>query len=450
MLPVRLVFFRKTAAALQKGTSLGERLFRLPWREFLADVAAWAAIGLLTVVVYYSFYQPYATTGPKILVGCIAFGIFGGMISFLNAEKEIVRTLNTSRAEPIRPNRLIPVSRKMVVLIIAMLCTMALALLLMVLHDIYYLLQNRHISGPEIYWGVFKEILFALAVLLALSLMILRRYAQVLRRTLDIQLSAMEEISRGNLDRQVPVLSRDEFATVALKTNEMLQGLKERDFCRSSFGKYVSPEISQMVLDGDISPEGSTYDATILFCDLRDYTAFVENRDPKSVVAFMNHYFSIMQGIIDHHGGMVLQYIGDEIEAVFGAPVRTADHPDCAVRAAEEMRIALDRLNTERRGRGRPEVHHGIGIHSGTVLAGNVGSADRMVYAMVGDTVNVASRLQVLNKTLGTGILLSRQTHDRLESPPRTLRSMGTFPLKGKREEVEVFTIAWEPAPAPD
>jgi adenylate cyclase len=296
---------------------------------------------------------------------------------------------------------------------------------------------------------VFKEVLFALAVLLALSLMILRRYAQVLRRTLDIQLAAMEEISRGNLDRQVPVLSCDEFATVALKTNEMLQGLKERDFCRSSFSKYVSPEISRMVLNGDISPEGSTYDATILFCDLRDYTAFVENRDPKSVVAFMNHYFSIMQGIIARHGGMVLQYIGDEIEAVFGAPVRTADHPDCAVRAAEEMRTALDLLNTERRGRGRPAVHHGIGIHTGTVLAGNVGSADRLVYAMVGDTVNVASRLQVLNKTLGTGILLSRQTRDRLESAPRALRSMGTFPLKGKREEVEVFTIDGEADASP-
>jgi adenylate cyclase len=441
ILPWRIAVHRQNTLAIAQGSLPDGTVFQLPWRELRADLTAWLVCGAMMVALYELFFDPYIWTGFKVMIGCAAFGIFGGMFHYLGMESRIIAVLATHSKTAIRPRMSWSVSRKMFVLIMMVLSMMALAILMMVLLDVYYLVENGDMPTPDLYWGIFKEIFFALAVLMAISLMILKRYSQNLKRTVTVQLDAMEEISQGNLDRQVPVLSGDEFAQYAHKTNEMLEGLKERDLCHDSFDRYVSPEISRKILQGDISPEGDVSDVTVLFCDLRGYTSFVEKRNPREVVAFMNLYFSRMEAVIRDHGGLILQYIGDEIEAVFGAPIPVRDHPDHAVAAALAMRQALATINAERQAGGEDPIQHGIGIHSGSVLAGNVGSAERMVYAMVGDTVNVASRLQVLNKSCGTDILISRTTRDRLLDPPKGLSSKGVHPIKGKSAQVEVFTI---------
>ena len=188
-------------------------------------------------------------------------------------------------------------------------------------------------------------------------------------------------------------------------------------------------------------------DATVLFCDLRDYTTFAEDRNPQEVVAFMNEYFALMEPVIRKNGGVVIQFIGDEIEAAFGAPKSLENHPDKAVQTAIEMQAVLHTLNEERRRNGEKPVRHGIGIHTGMVLAGNVGSRERLSYALVGDTVNLASRVQVLNKTSGTNILFTRATRDRLtDGTVNGVKAVGTFPVKGKRMEVDVYTVDTEPA----
>src|SRR3989449_4170984 len=130
----------------------------------------------------------------------------------------------------------------------------------------------------------------------------------------------------------------------------------------------------------------------------------------------LNEYFTEMEAAIRGERGLVLQYIGDEIEAVFGAPLRGADHADRALRAAREMRRRLAELNARRARAGKPPLRNGIGIHTGTVLAGKIGSAERLTYALVGDAVNLASRIQGLNKELGTDILLSEATRGRLSN----------------------------------
>ena len=155
----------------------------------------------------------------------------------------------------------------------------------------------------------------------------------------------------------------------------------------------------------------------------------------------MNRYFSEMEKVIRENGGVVLQFIGDEIEAVFGAPQADEDHPDHAVAAAVAMRASLQQLNAERRQQGEPAIQHGIGIHSGPVLAGNVGSTERKTYTMLGDTVNLASRLQVLNKELKTDILISGETRGRLVRSDVSLRPMGRHTVKGKTETVDVYAL---------
>ena len=198
--------------------------------------------------------------------------------------------------------------------------------------------------------------------------------------------------------------------------NHMVAGLREREVIRDVFGKYVTREVRDEILAGRASFEGRTEDVTILFADIRDFTPWVERTEPRQIVRELNDYFTEMEAAIRAHGGLVLQYIGDEIEAVFGAPLHTPDHADRALAAALEMRRRLAELNRRRADAGQPPLRNGIGIHTGSVLAGNIGSAERLTYALVGDAVNLASRIQGLNKELGTEILLSEATRRRLTS----------------------------------
>jgi class 3 adenylate cyclase len=289
---------------------------------------------------------------------------------------------------------------------------------------------------------VFKEILFAFSVLFALSLVILGRYSKNLKAILATPLNAMEGVAQGKYDTRVPVVSNDEFGLIATKTNDMISGLEERDQCQISFGKYVTPEISEKILRREISPEGETCTVTMLFCDLRGYTPFVEKKDPEEVVRFLNAYFTEMEQAIRKHNGIVLQYIGDEIEAVFGYPIREPLHAEKAVSAALEMRKALTQLNSTRKASGEAPIRHGIGIHTGPVLAGSVGSPDRLVYAMVGDTVNTASRIQDLNKQFETDILLSHATKALLQEDQFKLTSLGESTVKGKTQSITIYTPA--------
>jgi class 3 adenylate cyclase len=171
-----------------------------------------------------------------------------------------------------------------------------------------------------------------------------------------------------------------------------------------------------------------------------DFTPWVEASDPREVVRDLNAYFTEMETAIRTHGGLVVQYIGDEIEAVFGAPVARAGHAGQAVRAALEMRARLAAWNATRVRAGRPPLRNGIGIHTGTVLAGNIGSADRLSYALVGDAVNLASRLQGLTRELDADVLVSGTTRARLDGDP-PLVSLPAVKVKGRVAEVEVYAL---------
>jgi len=257
----------------------------------------------------------------------------------------------------------------------------------------------------------------------------------------DVQ-AAMAEVGRGSLDAQCAVVSNDEIGEVAEGFNRMVAGLREREQIRETFGKYVSPEVRDEILAGRAALEGGTREVTILFADLRDFTPWVESTPPAQVVADLNEYFTAMDGAIRANGGLVLQFIGDEIEAVFGAPVPDPNHPEAAVRAAIEMRSRLDAWNAKRVAGGKQPLRHGIGIHTGKVIAGNIGSSERMSYALVGDSVNLTSRIQSLNKEFGTQILMSGVTRARL--PPGAdfkLAPLPTVKVKGRSAEVEVFSL---------
>jgi len=252
--------------------------------------------------------------------------------------------------------------------------------------------------------------------------------------------TAMADVGRGHLDRHADVVAKDEIGAVAEGFNRMLQGLRERELVKETFGKYVTPEIRDEILAGRIRGEGELTEATILFADLRDFTPWVEATAPRQVVRDLNAYFTEMDQAIRAHGGLVLQFIGDEIEAVFGAPIASRDHAARAVRAAVEMRARLRAWNARREAAGQPPLRNGIGIHTGTVLAGNIGGADRLSYALVGDPVNLASRIQGLTKEFQTDILISDATRSRLDGTV-PVEELPAVRVKGRVDEVNIFKV---------
>ncbi|HEY7540422.1 MAG TPA: adenylate/guanylate cyclase domain-containing protein [Methylomirabilota bacterium] len=296
-------------------------------------------------------------------------------------------------------------------------------------------------AAPGIVENMLAFIVFIVAVGALAAIGLSLYVAGSVAGPLDQLRRAMRDVEHGDLETRCPVVTNDEIGAVAEGFNRMVGGLREREFLKETFGKYVSREIRDEILAGRVSLEGQAQEVTILFADLRDFTPWVEATSPREVVRDLNAYFAEMDRAIRAHRGLVLQFIGDEIEAAFGAPVADPAHAEMAVRAALEMRRRLQAWNTERVRAGKAPLRHGIGIHTGSVLAGNIGSAERHSYALVGDPVNLASRIQSLNKELGSDILVSGETRRRLDGRFE-LVPLPAVRVKGKSVEVEVFRLA--------
>ena len=262
-----------------------------------------------------------------------------------------------------------------------------------------------------------------------------------LTKSLRDMIRVLGAVRNGQFDLRVRVTSNDEIGYAGDVINEMNRGLQERDFIKETFGKYVASEVRDEILAGRVPLDGEMKEVTVLFADLRNFTPMVEAHPPKEVVRIINGYFKEMAEAIRTHHGLVLQFIGDEIEAVFGAPLSRPDHPVMAVQAALDMQRRLRSVNEALQAQGYQPLAHGIGIHTGEVLAANIGSPDRLSYALVGDTVNLASRLQGLNKEFGTEIILSGTTRTRLDDrfTPAPLPSTR---VKGKSYPVEIFSLS--------
>jgi class 3 adenylate cyclase len=213
---------------------------------------------------------------------------------------------------------------------------------------------------------------------------------------------------------------------------------------RDRLGAYVSEEVAAASLQSDVLRlGGSRQEVAVLFSDLRNFTSSSEKADPEELVRELNEYFEVMVDAITKAGGVVDKYIGDSIMAVFGAPTSRPDDAARAVRAAFAMEEALVRLNAGRARRGLPPLKHGIGVHKGTAVAGNIGTTQRAQYTVIGDTVNVAARLESATKEQGATVLVSQAVVEELTGHadvPR-LRVIGDVSVKGRAEPIRVHTF---------
>jgi adenylate cyclase len=209
---------------------------------------------------------------------------------------------------------------------------------------------------------------------------------------------------------------------------------------RDSFGRYVSREVMAQVLVDAPGLAGERREVSILFSDLRGFTALAESRPAERVAAHLSEYFATMTTAIFAHRGTINDFVGDAVMAIFGAPLTDPQHALHAARSAVAMQEALVGLNRRWEAAGLPTLRMGIGIHSGEVFAGNVGGAEHLKYAVVGDPVNVAARLEGLNKDLGTTVLMTEATRgilgDRVEA-----KDCGTLWVKGRTQPLRVYEL---------
>jgi adenylate cyclase len=224
--------------------------------------------------------------------------------------------------------------------------------------------------------------------------------------------------------------------------------LLRREVQRAALRAYLPPQVADLILasDGAINLSGSLQPVTVMFADIRGFTRLSEQMDARDVVQMLNEFFTVMSAVIFKHGGTLDKFIGDCIMALFGAPMQNAHSAQQAFEAAIAMQQEAARLNAGRATLGRKETHIGIGLHTGPAVVGNIGSADRVQYTAIGDTVNVASRL--VSRAAPNQIIISEDVKRELTNTDN-LDSLGEVELKGRQSKLSIYSARWNGSPAP-
>jgi class 3 adenylate cyclase len=259
-----------------------------------------------------------------------------------------------------------------------------------------------------------------------------------LTRPVQRLVEATQRIADGEYDVRVEVAAQDEIGTLARAFTRMAEGLLLKERYRGILDKVVSPEVTEELLKGEIRLGGETRVVTTLFADIRGFTSSTEGMEPQRVITLLNDYLSRATDAVEAAGGVVDKYVGDEIIAIFGAPISRDDDPVRAVRAALAIQKALTELNLQRAGRGEPPINVGIGINTGSAVAGNMGSARRMNYTVVGEAVNLTARL--CSAAAPGQILISEATYAWIRDHVAA-RKLPPIRVKGLSYEVQVYAV---------
>ena len=260
--------------------------------------------------------------------------------------------------------------------------------------------------------------------------------AQPIHRLMD----ATRAIAEGDFTVSLAIRSRDELGALTEAFNRMARSLREKEMIKRAFGRYVAREVADEVLRDleHVTLAGARRNVSVLFCDIRGFTPVAERVVPEEVVALLNSFYTLMVETTFKHDGMLHKFLGDGVMAIFGAPIGRPNHAALAVQTALAMQAEVRMLSAERAAAGKSAIAVGIGVNTGEVVAGTVGTEERMEYTVIGDNVNLAERLQSIARP--GQILVSEETYRSLDDAFK-VRSLGLIRVKGKQEATAVYEI---------
>lgn len=413
-----------------------------PARALWLDLGVFVAAGVLFMVWNRITIGFPLDSGARVIVGALTIGLFAGLDAALTRERRVLREGRQTQVDV--DGNAFSLSRKFAVVAFALLALLTLDLLLLGIHDLRQTVVNA-VTGESGMKGMQGELMLegvvALLVVVPLLGNLLASFALNVRLFIDNERRVLDAVARGDLDVRVAVATRDEFAVIATRTNQMIDGLRERQHIRNLVGKLASPQVvARLLNDQDgLKLGGARHSVVVLFSDIRDFTTRAEGSAPEVVVADLNRYFTRMVECVHAHGGVVDKFIGDGMMAVFGLDGEPGA-ADAAVAAARAMHRALDDLNPSL----SAPMAIGVGLHAGEVVAGSIGAPDRLEYTVIGDAVNVAARIEGLTKTVGRSPLISQAVKDALRGEAVSLdwTPAGEQALKGKNERVTLWALA--------
>jgi class 3 adenylate cyclase len=295
------------------------------------------------------------------------------------------------------------------------------------------------LGAPAPVWAsVYYNLLAICAITLLLGLGVVFYGIQ---QPLDGLIARMRRLAAGDYSK-TRIYFSDEVARLKAGFNDMADGLREREELQDTFGKYLSIEIArELIQNKKVNLGGEDMEAAVMFCDIRNFTPLSETMSAASLVGFLNDYFHYVTPPITANKGVINKFMGDAVMAIYTPLLGSADYAGDAVRAAVGMRRALAEYNASGKAPGR--VDFGIGIHAGKLVAGNIGTAVRLEYTFIGDTVNIASRLESKTKDFGTDIIVSGQVLAKAGASLDGARfePLGQVTLKGKSSQMELYKL---------
>ena len=413
--------------AEQRPPDEGERrlVLALPWRAAFGAALAWGGAALLFGVITATHHPLVFVAG--IVVGIALAGLISAAVTFLLSERAL-RPVFASALEGEVPAGGAPrVLRTRPRLLVSWALGSAVALLAIPLA----FLGRADSTGQEL----LPPVVFLVLAGLFAGAVSTSAAARAIAEPIERLRTAVQRVEAGSLGERVTVDDGGEIGMLQAGFNRMVDGLRERERIREAFGTYLDRDVADHILREGPSLEGEEVEVTVLFLDVRGFTALAERLSAPEVVATLNRLFERAVPIVHDHGGHVDKYVGDGFLAVFGAPRRQEDHADQAMSAALEVAAAVA---AEFEG----DLSVGIGLNSGTVVAGNVGGGGRLEFSVIGDAVNVAARVESATRESGDPVLITGRTRELLRSCGAEFAERPGMTLKGKAGAVTLYAPA--------
>lgn len=303
------------------------------------------------------------------------------------------------------------------------------------------IIPSKQVMEPV--YATLRRNVYLMVAVLMLAILFIYFFSKTISTPVKKLTAASDQIEQGNYEINLKAKTSDEIGLLTERFVSMGKGLAERERLKDSFGRFVNKEIAEKAARGELAMGGENKEVTIFFSDIRSFTAISEKLEPYEVVEFLNDYMTRMVECVNNTNGVVDKFIGDAVMAVWGAPVSSGspaqDALNC-VRGCLMMRAALREFNVGRGGDKKPIIKIGCGVNTGPVIAGQIGSNQRMEYTVIGDAVNFASRTEALNKPLGTDILITENTYE-LVKDHVIVEQMPSVTVKGKEKPVSMYAV---------